>query len=90
MSELSRRLEHLLQRSPWPGPDLHPDHHLTRRRGGTWQVRLTAYKHQQRILIEQSLKTTDVRVARQRRDEIIDAICHEPDAYVMVRGRRRG
>jgi hypothetical protein len=83
------RLEALLEAGPHPGPILDADHHLTRR-GRMWLVRLIAVQRGRRVHITRSLKTTDVRVARKRRDEIIATVCGQPDAYVLAQARRRG
>jgi len=87
MPDLSR-LEALFELPPRPGPELDPHHHLTRR-GRMWLVRLIGVQRNRRVHITRSLKTTDVRVARQRRDEIIATVCRQPDAYVLAQARRR-
>jgi hypothetical protein len=83
------RLLALLKRGPRPGPQLQGAHHLTNNRGVGW-VTLTANIHGRRVRIERSLRTTDLSVARERRDELIDLIAAQPGAYVVLRERRRG
>jgi len=87
MPDLSRR-ETLLEPGLRARPELDLDHHLTRR-GRMWLVRLIGVQRGRRVHITRSLKTTDVRVARQRRDEIIATVCRQPDAYVLAQARRR-
>lgn len=78
----------LLARGPSPGPALQANHHL-RLRGTVWHIAIVAYQGGRRTRIERSLKTSDVNLARQRRDDIIDNLC-EGSGYVVVRGSRRG
>ena len=69
-----------------PGPN--PNHHLSRKTG-IWWVSLTAHKGAKRLRLARSLKTSDLRLARRRRDEIIATICSHPDAKVVLQERRR-
>jgi hypothetical protein len=82
------RLVTLLERGPSLGPDLHLNHNL-RQRGRMWHLSLVAYEGGKRKRIERSLGTTDVAVALDRRDAIINRIC-DGGGYVVVRESRRG
>ena len=69
-------------------PLISPNHHLSLK-AKTWWVSLTAHKGEKRLRLSRSLKTSDVKVARARRDEIIAAICSQPDARIVLQERRR-
>jgi hypothetical protein len=88
MPDLSR-LDAIDDPGPFPNADLDPNHHLTRR-GRIWLVRLIACQRERRVHIMRSLRTTDLRLARKRRDEIIATVRSQPGAYVLMNGRRRG
>jgi hypothetical protein len=78
-----------LSRGPSPTADFPPDHHLRKRAGGVWWTTLTVYRGGKRHRLSRSLGTTVAAVARDRRDDLIDVICAEDGAYVVLRPRGR-
>jgi hypothetical protein len=83
------RLEQLLASGPSPAKDRHPNHHVSQRPSGSWCVSLTVYDNGTSAKrITRSLRTSDVNVARQRRDDLIDQLI-EAGTPVMLRNRRR-
>jgi hypothetical protein len=88
MTKTTAKLAALLARGPSPTSDFPLDHHL-RKRAGIWWTALTVYRNGKRQRVSRSLDTPDVAIARDRRDDLIDAICAERTAYVVLRPRGR-
>jgi hypothetical protein len=80
------RLISLLERGANINPDYAPNHHLLQRRG-VWFARLTVDYDGRRSRVHQSLSTSDVEVARVRRDALIDDFI-DGGHLVILRPRR--
>jgi len=71
------------------GPATHPDHHLWRN-GKRWWVAFTYHTELCKHRIRASLQTTDLAVARARRDELMAEIAKEAGKKLSLRFPRYG
>ncbi|MFM7298400.1 MAG: hypothetical protein ACKO4Q_14435 [Planctomycetota bacterium] len=71
------------------GPATHPDHHLWRN-GKRWWVAFTYHTELCKHRIRASLQTTDLAVARARRDELMAEIAREAGKKLSLRFPRYG
>jgi len=71
------------------GPATHPDHHLWRN-GKRWWVAFTYHTELRKHRVRASLATTDVALARARRDELMAEIAKEAGKKLSLRFPRYG